>query len=127
MNKCLWCDTDISNKRVGAKFCSPSHKLNWNRKPDEKQDDTLNDTDTVIDTVNDDTVDTDNDTVNRAVLLPVDITQTFSKQWAQALALDKRAVHNTRAGKDEWVVPGECKWGPCLNPNCEFHSAIIET
>lgn len=32
MNKCLWCDTDISGKRADAKFCSPGHKLNFNRK-----------------------------------------------------------------------------------------------
>lgn len=59
--------------------------------------------------------------ISKARLLPVDTSLPFSHQKAQALAMDKHAVHNTRGKKDEWVIPGKCEWGVCLNPNCQLH------
>jgi hypothetical protein len=50
-----------------------------------------------------------------AVLLDVDTSLPFSLQKLEA---GPDAVHNTRKGKDEWVLPGRCKSGECLNPNC---------
>jgi hypothetical protein len=50
-----------------------------------------------------------------AVLLDVDTSLPFSVQKLEA---GPDAVHNTRKGKDEWVLPGRCKSGECLNPNC---------
>ena len=106
MRLCVTCDKDITG--TDRTKCAACIKREQRSK------------DKVIDTVKEVTSPVKNqDEIYRAVLLPVDVSRKFSEQFKEAIKLSPDATHRSIGGFNQWVIPGRCKQGSCLNPDCQ--------
>lgn len=118
--KCIICNKDFESKRSDAKYCSTKCRVAASRKTDTPNQ--------AIPPVEVEASIAEKKAPKplaatpkyyAAVLLDVETNQPYTHQEKDALALSPLATRLSVHGKDRWVIPGECKWGPCLSLDCK--------
>ena len=98
---CEICGKSFSAKRATAKFCSGACKMKANRNSDPTP---------VLEALV--------ESPDKMSLPVEDILKEGYFPAQESVKGAPEAVLRRVRGKDTWVIPGQCKNGSCLNPNC---------